>query len=94
MATIMQKDVLIEVVAYTQAIIIKRTAPDAPRNEDQRFLSNLRDYIYSTAPDKIDYQKTLDDVKISGINTKIYLFIATIFKAVNYGNTYGKRQFN
>lgn len=63
MATIMQKDVLIEVVAYTQAIIIKRTAPDAPINEDQRFLSNLRDYLYSTAPDKIDYQKTLDDVK-------------------------------
>ena len=63
MATIMQKDVLIEVVAYTQAIIIKRTEPNAPRNEDQRFLSNLRDYLYSTAPDKIDYQKTLDDVK-------------------------------
>ena len=63
MATIMQKDVLIEVVAYTQAIIIKRTAHNAPRNEDQRFLSNLRDYLYSTAPDKIDYQKTLDDVK-------------------------------
>ena len=63
MATIMQKDVLIEVVAYTQAIISKRTAPNAPRNEDQRFLSNLRDYLYSTAPDKIDYQKTLDDVK-------------------------------
>lgn len=63
MATIMQKDVLIEVVAYTQAIISKRTAPNALRNEDQRFLSNLRDYLYSTAPDKIDYQKTLDDVK-------------------------------
>ena len=63
MATIMQKDVLIEVVAYTQTIISKRTAPNAPRNEDQRFLSNLRDYLYSTAPDKIDYQKTLDDVK-------------------------------
>ena len=63
MATLMEKDVLIEVVAYTQAIIIKRTEPNAPRNEDQRFLSNLRDYIYSTAPDKIDYQKTLDDVK-------------------------------
>lgn len=63
MATIMQKDVLIEVVAYTQAIISKRTAPNAPRNEDQRFLSNLRDYLYSTAPDKIDYQKTLDDLK-------------------------------
>lgn len=63
MATIMQKDVLIEVVAYTQAIISKRTAPNAPRNEDQRFLSNLRDYLYSTAPDKVDYQKTLDDVK-------------------------------
>ena len=63
MATIMQKDVLIEVVAYTHAIISKRTAPNAPRNEDQRFLSNLRDYLYSTAPDKIDYQKTLDDVK-------------------------------
>lgn len=63
MATIMQKDVLIEVVAYTQAIISKRTAPNAPRNEDQRFLSNLRDYLYSTASDKIDYQKTLDDVK-------------------------------
>lgn len=63
MATIMQKDVLIEVVANTQATISKRTAPNTPRNEDQRFLSNLRDELYSTAPDKIDYQKTLDDVK-------------------------------
>ena len=63
MATIMQKDVLIEVVANTQAIISKRTPPNKPRNDDQRFLSNLRDELYSTAPDKIDYQKTLDDVK-------------------------------
>ena len=63
MATIMQKDVLIEVVANTQAIISKRTPSNKPRNDDQRFLSNLRDELYSTSPDKIDYQKTLDDVK-------------------------------
>lgn len=63
MATIIQKDVLIELVANTQAIISKRTPPNKPRNDDQRFLSNLRDELYSTSPDKIDYQKTLDDVK-------------------------------
>lgn len=63
MCTLMQKDVLIEVVANAQATISKRTAPNTPRNDDQRFLSNLRDELYSTHPDKIDYQRTLDDVK-------------------------------
>lgn len=63
MATLMQKEALIEAVAQVQAIISKRTAPNTPRNDDQRFLSDLRDELYSTHPDKIDYQKNLDDVK-------------------------------
>ena len=63
MATIMQKDVLIEVVANTQATISKRTAPNTPRNEDQRFLSNLRDELYSTAPDKISWGYQLEGTR-------------------------------
>jgi hypothetical protein len=59
MATLIQKDVLIEVIANAQATISKRTPPNTPRNDDQRFLSDLRDKIYSTHPDKIDYEKTL-----------------------------------
>lgn len=63
MATIMQKDALIELVANAQAIVIKRVDPDLPLTDDEIRLGKIRDYLYSTAPDKIDYQKTLDDVK-------------------------------
>lgn len=58
----MQKDVLIEVVANAMATISKRKDPTEPRNEDQRFLSNLIDEIYSTDPDKLDYPTLLDTV--------------------------------
>lgn len=63
MATIMQKDDLIELVANAQAIVIKRVDPDLPLTDDEIRLGKIRDYLYSTDPDKIDYQKTLDDVK-------------------------------
>ncbi len=69
MCTLMQKDALIELVANAQAIVIKRVDPDLPLTDDEIRLGKIRDYLYSNAPDKIDYQKTLDDVKISRINT-------------------------
>jgi len=62
MATLMEKDVLIEAVAQVQAIISRRTAPNAPRNDDQCFLSDLREELYSSDPDEIDYQKKIDEV--------------------------------
>lgn len=62
MATLMQKDVLIEAVAQVQAIISRRTEPNAPRNDDQCFLSDLREELYSSDPDEIDYQKKIDEV--------------------------------
>lgn len=64
MATLMEKDVLIEVVANAMATISKRKDPTEPRNEDQLFLSNLRDELYSKEHDKIDYQQALDKVKV------------------------------
>lgn len=62
MATLMPKEALIEAIAQVQAIISRRTEPNAPRNDDQCFLSDLREELYSCSPDEIDYPKKIDEV--------------------------------
>lgn len=62
MCTLMQKDVLIEMVANTMAIIDLRTEPNAVDNADQHYLMNLRDDLYSTHHDSIDFE---------GLSTKV-----------------------
>ncbi|HBO37555.1 MAG TPA: hypothetical protein DD638_02715 [Pasteurellaceae bacterium] len=68
MCTIMQKDVLIEMVADTQAIIAHRTEPASELNEDQKELVGLRSYLYGTSPDKLDFQELSD--KVNNIRNK------------------------
>lgn len=63
MCTLMQKDVLIELVAKTRSTISLRSAPDSPRNDDQAFLSTLRNDIYRTHHDKLDFEKIAAQVK-------------------------------
>ncbi|HII3761636.1 hypothetical protein ACFGWE_10750 [Pasteurella multocida] len=55
MCTVMQKDVLIEMIANTMATINVRTEPNAENNDDQNYLMNLRNDLYSTHHDNIDY---------------------------------------
>lgn len=45
MCTLVQKDVLIEIVANTMATIDLRHAPNAEDNEEQLYLMNLRGFI-------------------------------------------------
>lgn len=63
MCTLMQKDVLIELVADAMATINLRTEPDASDNEDLQYLSALRNELYSSHHDDIDFQVLLNKVK-------------------------------
>ena len=59
----MQKDVLIELVANAQAIVIKRVDPDLPLNHDEIRLGKIRDYLYSNAPEDISYSTVIDEIQ-------------------------------
>ncbi|MDD2167154.1 hypothetical protein ACN9OH_00035 [Glaesserella parasuis] len=54
MCTLMQKDVLIELIATAQADLSKRL--ELPLNDDQIYLSRLRSEIYRSEPDALDFQ--------------------------------------
>lgn len=63
MATLMEKDVLIEVVAGALAIISKRlTIDEKEQNPDRTKLIELRSNIYSSTPEQLDYQAIIDEV--------------------------------
>lgn len=55
MCSLMQKDVLIEMVATAQADLSKRLA--LPLNEDQIQLSRLRGEIYRSEPERINFEQ-------------------------------------
>ncbi|MCT8567829.1 hypothetical protein NUS51_00445 [Glaesserella parasuis] len=61
MCTLMQKDVLIELIATAQADLSKRL--ELPSNDDQIYLSRLRSEIYRSEPDALDFQLLSTQVK-------------------------------
>lgn len=66
MATIMEKEVLIEVVSSNLALIsrkLKYNLEDLIHNEDFNRLIEIRNYLYSTWPHEIDYEKILSECK-------------------------------
>lgn len=65
MATIMEKDVLIEVVASSLALISRKLnyQEHLNHNEDRNRLIEIRNYLYSTFSDDIDYEKILSECK-------------------------------
>lgn len=79
MCTLMQKDVLIEMVANTMAIIDLRTAPTAKDNEDLHYLINLRNSLYSSHHDSIDFQQLsnkVKDIKTKYVNLPVHQYYA------------------
>ncbi|HDX1172864.1 TPA: hypothetical protein RNY16_002189 [Pasteurella multocida] len=63
MCTLMQKDALIELVANAQAIVTKRVDPDLPLIDEEIRLGEIRDYLYSNAPEDIPYSTIVDEVQ-------------------------------
>lgn len=65
MATIMEKDVLIEVVASSLALISRKLNNQEylNNNEDCNKLIEIRNYLYSTLPHEINYEKILNECK-------------------------------
>lgn len=65
MATIMEKDVLIEVVASSLALI-SRTLNNQEylnHNADCDRLIEMRNYLYASFPHEVDYDKILSECK-------------------------------
>lgn len=62
MATIVQKDVLIEAIAQVQGYLLRSLPSSDPMNDDELFLCELREKIYNTHHDKLDYESLLVDI--------------------------------
>lgn len=62
MATIIQKDVLIEAIAQVQGFLARKFPNSNSLNDDELFLCRLREHIYSTHHDELDYKNLIDDI--------------------------------
>ena len=60
MATLMEKDVLLELTSGAYAIIVKSNQKE---QKDIDSLLELKDNLYSTGAKDIDYRKTADFIK-------------------------------
>lgn len=64
MATIMEKDVLIEVVSSNLALISRQfSIEELENNKDRERLIQIRKFLYSSFPHEIDYEKILSECK-------------------------------
>lgn len=62
MATIMQKDVLIEAIAQVQGFLTRKFPNSNSLNDDELFLCQLRDRIYSSHHNELDYENLIADI--------------------------------
>ena len=63
LATLMQKDALIERVASVQALISRKTPYSEVRSEDQIRITGLRGFLYDTKPENIDFDQIAEECK-------------------------------
>ena len=65
MATIMEKDVLIEVVASNLALISRNIddIKELENNEDRKKLLQIRKFLYHSFPHEINYDTILSECK-------------------------------
>ena len=54
MATLMEKDSLINGISQTLGLIVAQTGS---RNEDSELLAGLRNKLYALTPEEIDYEE-------------------------------------
>lgn len=63
MATLIEKEVLIEAIAQVQAFVAKRVDVNAPLTEYELRLGEIRDFLYSNDPKDISYSSLLNEIK-------------------------------
>ena len=64
MATLMEKDVLIEFVATASATMLSRLhRAELEESEDIKYLANLRMTIYRSKPEKLDFDDIVKNVR-------------------------------
>ena len=56
MATIIEKDSLINLISYAESIIILRVEPSDERDEIASFLNKQKRWMYSVSPEEIDIE--------------------------------------
>ena len=59
MATLMQKDVLLEGVFQALWYVISK----APNSEERDFLLNMKSEIYSSKPENLDFNEMIQSIK-------------------------------
>lgn len=59
MATLMQKDVLLEGVFQALGYVISK----APNSEERDFLLNMKSEIYSSKPENLDFNEMIQSIK-------------------------------
>ena len=64
MATLMQKDALIERVASVQALISRKIPYSEVRSEDQKLIAELRGFLYDTKPENIDFNRIAEECNV------------------------------
>ena len=64
LATLMQKDALIERVASVQALISRKTPYSEVRSEDQKLIAELRGFLYDTKPENIDFNRIAEECNV------------------------------
>lgn len=66
MATLMEKDVLLEVAGSVLAFVRTKCADieDYKNNTDRNRLLEIRDFLYNTFPHEIDFQKILTECQV------------------------------
>jgi hypothetical protein len=61
MCTLMEKDALIERVASVQALIARKTPRTGERTPDQNRIAELRNFLYFTDHESINFSKTKNE---------------------------------
>ena len=86
MATIIQKDVLIEAIAQIQGFLSRNLPYSDSLNDDELFLCGLREHIYSTHHNQLDQESLLVDImKIKEKYEKPLQFMGKInYRLLNY----------
>ena len=65
MATLMQKDALIERVASVLAMIARKTPRSEGRTPEQSRLVALRRELYASEPEDIDFDKVVSAIRVT-----------------------------
>lgn len=64
MATLMEKDSLINALAYAGSIVLLRLEEDSAEfQENLDLLSNKRNYFYDTPPEEIPFKREAAEIK-------------------------------